>query len=125
MPPELMKLLEDESIKRDDVTFCIWRGHTDSLWRKGQVILPEDGNDGEGFLLGYIFEDADLWLDWAKSYYEEQAAHIEADWIKKVYERNITEEIIQMINPGRDLKGIMKEFNKIGYIVSMQPFNNK
>ena len=64
VPPELMELL-DESIERDDVTFCIWRSRTDSLWRKGQVVVPKEGDDGEGFLLGYIFENADLWLDWA------------------------------------------------------------
>jgi hypothetical protein len=117
VPPELMKLLEDESIERDDVTFCIWRSPTDSLWRKGQVIIPENGDDGEGFLLGYIFENADLWLDWAKSYYGEQAAHIEVVWIQKVYERKITEEVIHMIDPGRDIKGVMKELKEIGYII--------
>ncbi len=117
VPPELMKLLEDESVERDDVTFCIWRSPNDSLWSKGQVVLPEEGNDGEGFLLGYIFENANSWLDWAKSYYEKRAAKIEADWIKKVYTRNITEELIQMINPDRDIKGAIKELKEIGYIV--------
>ncbi len=82
---------------------------------KGQVVFPEEGDDGEGFLLGYIFENASLWLGWAKSYYEERAAKIEADWIKKVYERNVTEEIIQMINSDRDIKGAMKELKEIGY----------
>lgn len=117
VPPELIKLLEDESVERDAVTFCIWRSPNDLLWSKGQVVLPEAGDDGEGFLLGYIFENANLWLDWAKSYYEERAAKIEVDWIKKVYERNVTEEIIQMINPGRDINGAMKELKEIGYIV--------
>ncbi len=116
VPPELMELL-DESIERDDVTFCIWRSRTDSLWRKGQVVVPKEGDDGEGFLLGYIFEDDNLWLDWAKSYYEERAAKIEVDWIKKVYERDVTEEIIQKINPGRDIKGAMKELKEIGCII--------
>lgn len=122
VPPELMKLLEDESVERDDVTFCIWRSQTDSLWRKGQVVLPEDADDGEGFLLGFIFENANLWLDWAKSYYEEQAAKIETDWIQKVYERSITEEIMQMINPGRDIKGAIKELKEIGYDITLEKF---
>ncbi len=52
-----------------------------------------------------------------QSYYEGRAAKIEADWIKKVYECDVTEEIIQKINPGRDIKGAMKELKEIGSII--------
>ncbi len=59
-------MLEDESVERDDVKFCIWRSPNDLLWSKGQVVLPEVEDDGEGFLLEYMFEDDNLWLDWAE-----------------------------------------------------------
>lgn len=117
MPDELMELLKDESIEMDDVTFCIWRSKNDSSWKKGKVDVPEayeDGDDGESFLLGYIYEDADSWLEWAKYYYEKE---IPLDCVKNIYEhRNITKEVIQKINSERDAESAMKELREIGFI---------
>lgn len=49
------------------IIFKRWRNYS---WKKGDVIVPEgykEDDDGEGFLLGYIFDDADSWIDWAKN----------------------------------------------------------
>ncbi len=118
VPNELMKLLDD-SVEVQDVTFCIWRKRTDMFWCKGEVTVPDDyknGDDGEDFLLGYIFQDADSWLEWAQGYYDEQGKIIKIDHVKKVYEhQNITKEIVESINPDRDFEEVNQELKKIGY----------
>ncbi len=118
VPTELIKLL-DESIEIHDVTFCIWKSRNDLTWNKGKVVVPEDyddGDDGEYFLLGYIFEDADSWLEWAKAYYEEAGERIQIDYVKKIYEhQTVTKEIVEMINPGRNFDLVDRELKEIGY----------
>ena len=117
VPDELIEVLQDESIEMNDVTFCIWRRNTDSNWKKGKVDVPEtyeEGDDGEGFLLGYIYEDPASWLEWAKYYYSRE---IPIDYIKNIYEhRNITKEVLQKINPERDAESVMKELKEIDFI---------
>jgi len=57
--------------KMDGVTFCIWRSKNDLLWRKGKDLVAEgykDGVDGEAFLLGFIFDTAESWLDWLRRF---------------------------------------------------------
>lgn len=118
VPIELLELLKDESIEVTDVTFCVWISKNESSWKKGDVIVPDDyaeDDDGEGFLLGYIFDDADSWLDWAKDYYEKE---IPLECVKAIYEhKDITREIIEKINPKRDIDSVIKELKMIGYMV--------
>lgn len=118
VPAELMKLLHDESIEMDDVTFCIWRGMNDSNWKRGNVVVPENyekDDGGEEFLLGYIFHDADSWTDWAKDYYGKK---IQLEYVKKIYEhKDITREIIEKINPERNSDEVIEELKNIGYII--------
>lgn len=118
IPIELLELLKDESIEVTDVTFCVWISKNDSNWQKGDVIVPDDykeDDDGEGFLLGYIFDDADSWLDWAKDYYEKE---LPLKCVKTIYEhKDITREVIERINPKRDIDSVIKELKIIRYIV--------
>jgi hypothetical protein len=118
VPIELMELLKDESIEVNDVTFCVWISKNDSNWKKGNIIVPEDykeNDDGERFLLGYIFDDADSWLDWAEYHYEEE---ILSECVKAIYEhKDITREIIEKINPKRDVDAVIKELKMVGYII--------
>lgn len=120
VPRELVNLL-DESTERDDVTFCVWKSLNDSLWRKGDVVVPEgykNDDDGESFLLGYIFKNADIWLDWAKSYYEEKVENIQVDSVEKIYKHeSITSCLIKKINSQRDVESVIKELKEIEYTI--------
>ncbi len=118
VPKELMNLL-DESVEREGVTFCVWKSPNDVLWRKGDVVIPKGyDDDGEGFLLGYIFSHAGRWLDWAKGYYEEQAENIQVDCVEKIYKHErITRDLIKEINPKRDTATAIKELEEIGYTI--------
>lgn len=118
VPKELMKLLSDESLEVDDVTFCLWREKADSTWKKGDVTTPEEyeeDDDGEGFLTGYIFEDAKSWVQWAQYYYNKE---IPLEYVKVIYEnKKITRDVIEKINPERNIYEAIKELEVIGYIV--------
>lgn len=118
VPIELMELLKDESIEVNDVTFCVWRSQNDSSWKKGDVIIPEgykEDDDGEGFLLGYVFDDADSWVGWGKDYYEKE---IPLEYVKTIYEhKDITREVIEKINPKRDVDAVIKELKEIGILI--------
>lgn len=101
----------------NDVTFCIWRSKNDSKWNKGNVVVPadcENEDDGQDFLLVYIYEDPKEWLDWAKYYYNKEFS---IEYIRNIYEhKEITKEIIQSINLERDVDSVMDELREIGYI---------
>lgn len=114
VPKELMDLM-DESIEQEDVTFCLWRSKTDSSWKKGEVTVPAEykpGDDGEDFLLGLIWTNADSWFDWARDYYDEQGIQLEA--VKKVFQQErLTKEIIKEINPEREPEDVMNELKEM------------
>lgn len=118
VPIELLQLLKDESIELTDVTFCVWLSKNESSWKKGDVIIPDDyteDDDGEGFLLGYIFDNADSWLAWAKDYYEKE---LPLECVNAIYEhKDITRQIIEKFNPKRDIDSVIKELKMIGYMV--------
>lgn len=119
VPKELRELLDD-SVTVQDVTFCIWRKQTDTCWHKSEVPMPdyyEDDQDGEEYLLEYLFLDAESWLEWAREWYDEQAEDIKLDDVRKVYEhQEITKELIGAINPDRDFEEVIRELKGIGYI---------
>ncbi len=119
VPDELMNLLSDESVERDDVTFCIWRSKNDPLWKKGKDLVSEGykyGVDGEVFLLGFIFDTAESWLDWAKDYFEEDAEKLHLSFVKNVYDLKIEKkEIEKMIDQDRDIEKVIDELKQIGY----------
>ena len=49
IPPNLLSLIVDESVEYEDATFCCWSidGKT---WESGSAVIPEDINDGSGWL---------------------------------------------------------------------------
>ncbi len=118
VPGDLLALLGEET-EREDVTFCLWRTPTDTAWKKGNVVIPEDEDDGEGFLLGLIFIDADAWLEWAKDYYEMAEREGQLEAVASIYRLEpVTAAIIAALNPDRDSVSALEELEAIGYPVA-------
>lgn len=119
-PPELLALL-DTHTEKDDVTFCVWYDLNNSTWRKGIITVPEgykDGDDGEGFLLGYIFTTPDDWLDWAQHYYGDKNKDIDITVVKKYYRKQIiTHEDILSMNTNADVEYVFSKLMKLGYSI--------
>lgn len=70
IPPELLSLIQDEAVEYEHVTFCCWSVDGRS-WQTGNASIPDDMDDGSTWLLGMVQMDAEAFIDWAKSYYEE------------------------------------------------------
>lgn len=108
-PLQLLALLEDEAFEQEYVTFCIWRESSDTDWQMGDVKIPEGEEDGSDFLLGTIFETAEIYADWAQTYYDMQ---IPVEIVRQIYDGSaITEAIIQSLNPYRNVQDALRELD--------------
>lgn len=117
-PANLLSLLEDEAIEKDDATFCIWREAHDTHWKKGDVIIPEGEDDGSGFLLGAIFETPEAYVDWAQAYFE---MSVPLDIVKQIYAGTaITEKMILSINPEREINDALQELETLGMTIGFR-----
>lgn len=106
LPEEFAELLDEDD--RDNTTFCMWCMDDTDIWVQNET---EDNDGGKDFLLGYIFKTPEEWIDWAKYYYE---AEIAQEIVQKVYnEKNLTEEDVVKLNPGRDAKEVFAELEEI------------
>lgn len=109
VPKSLLALLDEEAFEKEDVTFCIWRESGDANWQIGDVKIPEGQEDGSVFLLGTIFDTAEIYVDWAQYYYD---MPIPIEVVKKIYNGlAITEEAIRSLNPERNVKEVLQELN--------------
>ncbi|UQZ32781.1 hypothetical protein C2I18_03935 [Paenibacillus sp. PK3_47] len=107
VPKELLSLLEDEAIEKDDVTFCIWRKNSDTNWHKGKVELPKGASDGSDFLVGCIFQTAEDFVEFATDYFE---LSLSLEVVAKIYDDfPITGEMIKILNPNCDVKEVLQE----------------
>ena len=105
LPEEFAELLDEDD--RDNTTFCMWCMDDTDIWVQNET----EGNDGgKDFLLGYIYKTSEEWSDWAKYYYETEIAQ---EVVQKVYnEKNLTEEDVVKLNPGRDAKEVFAELGE-------------
>ncbi|WP_261300545.1 hypothetical protein [Paenibacillus andongensis] len=107
VPKELLSLLEDDAIEKDDVTFCIWRENSDTNWHKGKVEIPKGKSDGSDFLVGCIFHTPEDFVEFAEGYFELSPS---LDVVAKIYDDfPITVEMINILNPDCDVKEVLQE----------------
>lgn len=88
VPKEIMSLLDDESLMKDDVTFCCWLLDGDKEWQSGPVSF-NDEDDGSGWLLGMIHFNMGQFTEWANDYYEQDAKQISIDQIETAYGKQL------------------------------------
>ncbi|QSF42983.1 hypothetical protein [Paenibacillus tianjinensis] len=107
VPKELLSLLEEDAIAKDDVTFCIWRKNSDRNWHKGKVDIPKGESDGSDFLVGCIFLTPADFVEFAIDYFECSPS---LDVVARIYDDfPITEEMINILNPNCDAKEVFQE----------------
>jgi hypothetical protein len=111
VPSVLVHLLEDAALERDVVTFCIWRETGDTSWKKGNAEVSEQV-DGSSFLIGAIFQTAEDYVEFAEGYYEQE---LPIAIISQIYQGHpITAEMIQTLNPERDVEEALNELALLG-----------
>lgn len=118
IPDNLLKLLEDEAIEKEDVTFCIWREKKDYEWKKGNVEIPKGYDDGASYMLSRIYTDSEEYLEWAEDYYEDLEDKLPIKLIEDIFDfKPITKEMIKFLNENRNCEEVFENLRKIGYPV--------
>lgn len=111
VPHELLSLLGDEALEKEDVTFCIWRGKNDTAWKRGNIFIPEGETDGSAFLLGTLFFTPAEFVDFADDYFE---ITLSSEIVEKIYEGlPITKEMIRVLNAECDPETVLRELETI------------
>jgi hypothetical protein len=111
-PRQLLAHLEVPEFRREETTFCIWRGREDKHWWQGEVQGPE-GGEWSATLLDHVFLDAGSYLDWAREYYDRKA--IPAGPVTAVYDScRADEAAVRAINPKADLDMVRRELAAMG-----------
>jgi hypothetical protein len=69
VPPQLLRLLDDPAICKEDITFLHWlsAGHVE--WARGPVVFPKGERDGSEWLLTLLPLKAEDYIDVAKDYF--------------------------------------------------------
>jgi hypothetical protein len=98
-----------------DITFCIWRSHSDSRWHHGQITFPEHPDpDGSAFLLAAYDGRAETYHSWAEDYYEPRKFSLAA--VRWVFaHRPVNDEIVRELNPEQSHGNLAEEIRQIGY----------
>jgi hypothetical protein len=124
IPVELSTLLDDPAFDKENTTFCIWRLKEDEYWKIGDIDFPSrrsymgqtyDGYDPDGsiFLLELLDGDIEKFVKWIKEYYEKD---VSIDVIQKIFNHEeITEDMVNKLNPKKSLKDIKDVFKESGY----------
>lgn len=71
VPTDLFKLIKDESVEPEDVTFCFWRLNGDSSWKQGTVKYTNNEDDGSDWLLNVIPFTPEEYIVYASDYFED------------------------------------------------------
>lgn len=112
VPASLVAYLDTDTFEKENVTFCLWREKYDAEWRTGEVENPEGLDDGSDFLLGRLGYTAEDYVEWARSYYDKS---LQLQVVRQVYNGVvINEEIITVLNPGRDATAALAELDELG-----------
>jgi hypothetical protein len=92
-----------------NVTFCVWRMHSDARWHHGRIAFPDDTAwDGSEFLLSAFDGRPETYRAWAETYYDSRKFSPIA--VSHVFEhRPLTAEIIRSLNAERSLEGLDQE----------------
>jgi hypothetical protein len=99
---------------QEDVTFCIWRRHSDPEWCRGQIeFLDHPDPDGSEDLLQYYDGRPETFCDWAEHYHSRS---LDLEVVRWVFDhRPFTEDVVRALNPELTLDDVADELLDIGY----------
>ena len=77
IPDDLLKLLTDD--ERDNTTFCMWYIYKTGKWYQNEY---EGDDGGKEYLLGYIPDSVEKFIEWGTDYFEE---NFNKDVMEKIF----------------------------------------
>ncbi|MEV6714489.1 hypothetical protein AB0M48_20915 [Lentzea sp. NPDC051208] len=96
------------------VTVCLWREHSDTAWRHGDITFPDGDEDGADWLFSLLTDRTpEAFQDWAQDYYE---MPVDLDAVRHVYAgQPLTAEVVTALNPGTTLAAVADQIVATGY----------
>ncbi|EOD70576.1 hypothetical protein [Amycolatopsis vancoresmycina] len=96
------------------VTVCLWREHTDTVWRHGTIEFPPGGDDGAGWLFALLTDRRpEAFQDWAQDYYE---TPVNLDAVRHFYAgQPVTPAVVSALNPATTLAAVAGLVAATGY----------
>jgi hypothetical protein len=114
IPPAFSSFLNESAFSIEDVTFCIWRRHTDATWQCGPVTFPPgEDPDGSKWMLEILGGDPKSYQRFAREYYEIDAA---LPVIEQVYAlKPLTQNLVRALNRDITVDRLQSDAVEIGY----------
>jgi len=115
VPSVFASFLHEPAFDMKAASFCIWRRHTDSVWRVvstgDRPVNPED--DGSTELILIFDGDPETYRAWAEAYYERE---IPKAGVEALYKHEpLNEQLVNELNAAVSLADIMADVAEIGY----------
>jgi hypothetical protein len=115
VPLEFTGCLTEPAFDIGDTTFCIWRRHGDTCWRRGRIEFPHGYRDPDGSedLLSPLDGEPETYRAWAEEYYERE---VDPAAVAHVFgHRPLTAELAYRLNPGVSIVDLRADVLEIGY----------
>ncbi len=115
LPLHLEALLDNPSVEKEEVTFCVWQTESDTHWHQGEVVYSNGEDNGLDYLLGMIYSTPEGFKDWADAYFD---TDLPVAALAQVYRgAPVTRDMIQALNPERDPVSVQEELSTLGVAV--------
>ena len=114
VPKAFEEGLNEPAFEMEDVTYCIWRATSDSIWNCGKIEFPERSDpDGSADHLKILDGNPETYQAWASKYYRQD---IEMSAVQKVYEHQpISKQLVALLNPEIMLSELKNDIQENGY----------
>ncbi|MEU3650444.1 hypothetical protein AB0E59_44285 [Lentzea sp. NPDC034063] len=117
--PEVFRACVEEPAFSDElgmpfVTVCLWREHSGTAWRHGDIDFPGDGDDGADWLFALLTDGTpEAFQDWAQSYYE---MPVDLGAVRHFYAGlPLTEDVVTALNPATTLAAVTDQVAATGH----------
>ncbi|GAA4426593.1 hypothetical protein [Bremerella cremea] len=114
VPEVFQSTLDEPAFSVAHTTFFIWREKGDSIWKTGDIELPDSmSGDGSDYLMGQLMMDAGAFTGWLEENFE---VEIEPAIVQQVFEHQpLSEEQWQSLAPESEWKDVKKVIQEVGY----------
>ena len=114
LPESFSAFRNEVAFSMADVTFCIWREPSDLAWHCGAIAFPEgEDPDGSGWMLEALGGDPEVYLEFARDYYE---IELPLSAIEAIYAHApLSVELLRQLNPAVSLGAVAHDVSEIGY----------
>ncbi len=121
LPGDLQAALHSsgDTLEAEDVTFCLWQENGNPVWMCGEwgeldrLDNKEAESGGADFLLGYLHETPDDYIEWASDYFS-GLQPLPLEPLRALFGGGpVPDGLIAAINPERDEPQALKELKRL------------